>query len=71
MGATIDLTGKRFGRLVVEARAGLTGRARHATWTCRCDCGGTTVAIGRHLRDGNTKSCGCIRREFALSLNRK
>jgi hypothetical protein len=28
-------------------------------WLCHCDCGGTTIVVTAHLRNGNTKSCGC------------
>jgi hypothetical protein len=65
MSALIDMTGQRFGRLVVIDRAGsaLEGRAARATWRCDCDCGRTTVATGAHLREGNTQSCGCLQIE--------
>lgn len=57
MGTVIDLTGQTFGELVVIAFADL-GAGRQARWTCRCTCGATAVVIGRHLRSGNTRSCG-------------
>jgi hypothetical protein len=59
-----DLTGKKFGRLLVLKRA--QSRHNRATWLCICDCGKTKIVLGRHLRIGKTKSCGCIRRELAL-----
>ncbi|RHO08431.1 AP2 domain-containing protein [Clostridium sp. AM22-11AC] len=58
MGKMIDLTGQRFGRLVVIERAG--SRGGKATWLCQCDCGNQTVVIGGILRRGLTKSCGCL-----------
>lgn len=64
-----DMIGKRFGRLVVTARAGSKGTA--ATWLCRCDCGNETIVYGNHLRKGNTKSCGCQRSDSAKLTNRK
>ncbi len=62
MGKVIDLTGQRFGRLVVIERAenGKRGKAR---WLCQCDCGNTCIVDGNHLRSGKTKSCGCVSRE--------
>jgi hypothetical protein len=43
-----DLTGERFGRLVVEGEApSVTGASR---WRCRCDCGGACVVAGGWLR---------------------
>jgi len=63
MGKFIDLTGQRFGRLVIVSRAknSKSGRIR---WNCVCDCGGTTIASGINLQSGNTKSCGCLRKEM-------
>jgi HNH endonuclease len=57
----IDLTGSRFGRLVVEART--ESRSRYVTaWRCRCDCGEMSDVCTKHLRSGATQSCGCSRR---------
>ena len=57
-----DLTGMRFGRLsVLELSPDRT--CGKATWICRCDCGNVTKVIGRNLTTGDTKSCGCYRRE--------
>lgn len=55
----IDLTGKRFGSLVVIGRAHRAGQFWH--WECRCDCGATSVPSGANLRTGHTLSCGCAR----------
>ena len=62
MSAVKDLTGQRFGRLVVIRREGVTPQ-RLATWLCRCDCGNETVVDGWSLRSGNTKSCICLKNE--------
>ena len=55
----IDLTRKRFGLLTVLRKYGYSGK--EITWLCKCDCGKESVVIGRDLRSGNTKSCGCIK----------
>lgn len=61
MGAFNDLTGKRFGRLIVLERA---ATKKHKTyWRCRCDCGNETSVLADSLRRGSTKSCGCLNRE--------
>ena len=55
----IDLTGMRFGCLVVQQRH----QTRPIMWMCVCDCGKqSSVPTGR-LRSGNTRSCGCRKRE--------
>lgn len=62
MGKLIDLTGMRFGRLTVVERHG-TNNSGKPTWICQCDCGNTAIVSSGELRGGNTKSCGCLRRE--------
>ena len=63
-----NLIGKRFGRLTVIAFDRIQNHK--AYWKCVCDCGLTVVAHGNNLRRGNTKSCGCLRRETAASRGR-
>ena len=55
----LELTGQRFGRLVVTAPQGVD-RARKSLWRCRCDCGEETIAVGVELLRGGVRSCGCI-----------
>ena len=60
-----DITGTRFGNLLVVSRAG-TGPNGMATWDCVCDCGNTKVIIGTNLRLNKTTSCGCFQRQVAV-----
>jgi len=60
-----DLTGQKFGRLTVIEYVG-RDRQRFALWKCKCDCGKFTVTRGSSLRNGSSKSCGCLRLENAL-----
>ena len=62
MGKLVDLSGQRFGRLVVLERAG-SDNNKNAMWRCRCDCGNTITTSGKRLRRGETQSCGCLHRE--------
>jgi hypothetical protein len=64
-----DLTGKRFGRLMVIKRAMNYKRYKEALWLCQCDCGNQTVVAAGHLRDGHTKSCGCLTTEKKVERN--
>ena len=61
----IDLTGHRFGRLMVESYSDT--RHGRAYWNCRCDCGNSTQVCSLSLTSGNTTSCGCKRAESAIS----
>jgi hypothetical protein len=63
-GRHMDLKGLRFGRLVVLERES-TSRNNEPTWLVQCDCGETKVVLGASLRVGDTKPCGCLRREIA------
>jgi hypothetical protein len=60
--------GNTYGYLTVIERAENTKEGR-AMWKCRCKCGNETVVLGKHLRSGNTKSCGCYQRERATQAN--
>jgi hypothetical protein len=62
----IDITGERFGRLLV---IGLDeGNAKNTSWQCRCDCGQTKVVIKSNLKAGRTKSCGCLLKNNGLAI---
>lgn len=61
MGKAIDLTGFKFGRLLVISR--VPSHSPHAVWNCRCDCGEEKNVIGQNLRRNKQKSCGCLDRE--------
>ncbi|MFD4442539.1 hypothetical protein ACFWPK_22490 [Nocardia sp. NPDC058519] len=47
-----------------ESRTRSSGKTQRY-WRCRCDCGVELEATTGNLRYGNTKSCGCLRREPA------
>lgn len=53
-----DLTGKRFGKLVVLQKSEQR-LSNKLCWECICDCGNTTIVRGECLSSGHTKSCGC------------
>jgi len=59
----IDLSGKRFGRWLVIARsvAKKSGHRQPSFWDCRCLCGAIRTISSADLRNGKTKSCGCLR----------
>ena len=59
-----DITGMRFGKLVVLGPNG-HDKHRNALWKCRCDCGGETTVQAGSLRHSITKSCGCLPRGSA------
>lgn len=64
-----DETGHRYGRLTVVSRAPSyrTRSYASARLVCQCDCGQTCVVRGAALRDGTTRSCGCLQRDVATT----
>lgn len=55
----IDITGNRYGKLIVlepTERRDINGRM---IWKCLCDCGNISYHCGTMLRTGRIKSCGC------------
>lgn len=57
----LDLTGKKFGRLIAVEFAGSTFDKSY--WICRCDCGKNKTVYTQHLKNGYTRSCGCFHKE--------
>lgn len=50
----VDIVGKRYGRLVVQAYLG------RSFWRCLCDCGNESRVKTDALNSGKTRSCGCL-----------
>ncbi len=67
---SIDITNKIFGRLKALGRCGKS-HSGDILWKCVCECGNTTSPTCSSLVSGNTKSCGCLHREFVSELGRK
>lgn len=63
----IDLKGQTFGRLTVDHYVG-SDPVRGPTWLCLCSCGVSIDAFTRNLRDGTTKSCGCLLAEYRANM---
>lgn len=63
-----NLIGQKFGRLTVVDRAP-NDKSLHANWVCKCSCGNTKVVGARHLKSGNTISCGCYAKERSSERN--
>lgn len=55
----INMIGNKFGRLTVIEETNKR-KDRRIVYKCICDCGNITYVTGKNLRNGNTKSCGCL-----------
>ena len=58
-----NIIGQRFNRLVVIEDDGTRSSKGEIKWLCQCDCGNLYHALGNRLRNGRTKSCGCLNDE--------
>lgn len=57
----IDMTGYEDDNIKVLERAGSSDKNQAAKWKCICKhCGREFIAEGKHIRNGETKSCGCV-----------
>jgi len=61
-----DLTGHIFNRLTVIKR--IENKWDNACWLTQCICGNFVEVTTTYLKNGHTKSCGCLQREYALSF---
>lgn len=59
-----DITGQKFGKLLVLGVDHTEGKLTY--WKCRCDCGNETVVVGGAIKSGHTKSCGCAHKKALL-----
>lgn len=62
-GKYIDLTGQRFGKLVILQKSEEKSASHGCVWLCKCDCGKEVLASTSVLNSGKKKSCGCLRTE--------
>ena len=75
MPKALDLTGKRFGKLVAISKA--PSRNGKTFWLCQCDCGNQKEIQTNNLTSGATQSCGCLsaaanhRGQYVIDLRRR
>lgn len=66
-----DLTGQKFGKLTVLARADdhiNPNGTKYIMWKCQCECGNETVTRATSLKSGHTVSCGCAHHDGAMGI---
>ncbi len=62
------MTGMRFNKLTVLERD--YSKKNRVYWLCLCDCGKNTSVASSQLKNGKTKSCGCLKREQTIEFNK-
>jgi len=63
----LDISGQRFGRLT--ALVPMRDQKGRCVWLCSCECGKCSIVITNCLLNGQTKSCGCLRRDRTRTAN--
>ena len=63
-----DYTGQRFGRLIALECTG-KHKGKELLWLLQCDCGNKIELAVSQFVGGNTKSCGCLKREQCCKNN--
>ncbi len=58
------IIGKRFGKLIAIERLE-NSKENRRVYKCRCDCGNITETKSKYLNNGDTRSCGCIEKDFS------
>ena len=61
-----DMIGKKFGKLTVIKRSETyisPSGQKKVRWLCKCDCGKEIIVSSQDLKNGHTKSCGCINKK--------
>jgi hypothetical protein len=64
----MDLTGEKTGRLTVLKYLGRNESSR-SFWLCKCDCGNILKVREDGLKNGHSKSCGCLQKEKVSKLS--
>lgn len=65
----IDLTDKRYGRLVAIGYSHKT-EDRQYFWNFKCDCGNKKTINSASVKKGATKSCGCLAKETTSRIRK-
>jgi hypothetical protein len=69
MAKRLELKNQRFSKLFVIEFAGVNSINHKTMWKVKCDCGNEFVVEGHSLKSGNTKACGCTRKESLIKRN--
>ena len=69
MGVFKDLSGEVFNNLTVLSISHKTSQGYF--WNCKCSCGKTCSVLGQKLKNGHTKSCGCLFKKWCSEGQKK
>lgn len=67
--AIADIKGNRYNKLVALEFS--HSHQKNAYWKFQCDCGQVTTLAAHSVKRGDSKSCGCLRKQVSTELNTK
>ncbi len=70
MSQAASIIGQHFGRLTVIKRVN-NNKWGNACWLCMCICGQSIVIRTSYIKNGHTRSCGCLGKSNALKHGHK
>ena len=62
----LNLIGEKYNMLTPIKQSGMKGNL--IAWECLCDCGNYAIVTTKNLRNGGTKSCGCLHSKHAMQM---
>lgn len=63
----LDLTGQKYGRWTILYFEGFY-QNKISKWMCQCECGKKSIVLRNTLRNGTSKSCGCLQKETVIGI---
>ena len=66
-----NLIGLKFNKLTVINKTDKRSKGGKVIWYCKCDCGLFKEVQTDYLTTGQTKSCGCLKKELTIKRNTK
>lgn len=66
----MNICGEKYGRLTAIKQVG-RDNSRQALWLFQCECGKTCVTRASSVRNGNTSSCGCFKKEQSSIISKQ
>lgn len=67
----MDISGRKFGKLYVMKKTNEKNKSGDYKYKCQCDCGEIVLVVGSNLKNGHSKSCGCVRRRISKGYRMK
>jgi hypothetical protein len=59
-----DYIGKKYNRLTIVSQAPRKDKGNNTRFFVKYDCGKTLTVFYKRLREGNTRSCGCLSKDY-------